>query len=151
MKKRHIFLHVVWWVYIALLLLVVIVKFRGSFAELQNKIAVTPWGSNCNLVLFGSVGVQLAHAHEGWARFNLLGNIVPFVPFGFLLPFVASWAGTLARVLAIGLLFVLCAELFQFFTRLGSFDVDDVLLNMTGILLGYGAAGGIRRLRRGKA
>ena len=32
---------------------------------------------------------------------------------------------------------VCCIELFQLFTAFGAFDVDDILLNCAGALLGY--------------
>ena len=136
MKKKWL-IKVIWWIYFVLLFGIVIIKFRGSFSELFAKIESTPFGTNYNLIPFNSIGEQLNHFSEGWARFNLLGNIIPFVPFGFLLPVISENANSLRRVFTAGLGFVLFVEIFQFFTRLGSFDVDDVILNMSGILIGY--------------
>lgn len=137
MTSRKTAVRILWWVYLALLLLLVVVKFRGSFSELQLKAEATPFGSNCNLTPFHTLGAQLAHLSEGWAKFNLLGNFLPFVPFGFLLPIVYKKADTYVRTLALGALFVLLIELFQLLTRLGSFDVDDMLLNLAAISAGY--------------
>lgn len=36
---------------------------------------------------------------------------------------------------------VLFIEIFQYMTRLGSFDIDDIILNMVGVLSGYGTFG----------
>ena len=137
MKKHTIIYKTIWWIYIALLLLVVIIKFRGSFGELENKIIATPFGTNYNLIPFNSIGEQLAHISEGWARFNLLGNIIPFVPFGFLLPITYPKANSFLKVLMVSLLFLFLMETFQFITRLGSFDIDDIILNTIGIIIGY--------------
>ena len=120
-----------------LLLGIVIIKFRGSISELCVKMASTPFGTNYNLIPFRSIGEQLKHFTEGWARFNLLGNIIPFVPFGFLLPMIFEKTNSLIRVLIVGFSFILFVEVFQFFTRLESFDVDDIILNMFGIFIGY--------------
>ena len=136
MKKKLLY-EIIWWIYFVLLFGIVIIKFRGSFSELFAKIESTPFGTNYNLIPFRSIGEQLNHFLEGWARFNLLGNIIPFVPFGFLLPMISEKANSFTRVLFVGFGFVLLVEIFQFFTRLGSFDVDDVILNMFGILIGY--------------
>lgn len=136
MKKKWV-IKGIWWIYFVLLFGIVIIKFTGSFSELFAKIESTPFGTNYNLIPFRSIGEQLNHFSEGWARFNLLGNIIPFVPFGFLLPMISEKANSLRRILLFGLGFVLFAEAFQFFTRLGSFDVDDVILNMFGIFVGY--------------
>ncbi len=68
---------------------------------------------------------------------NLLGNIVPFVPFGYLLPLYCRKAKPFVKTFIIGLLFILFVEGIQFLTHLGSFDVDDIIFNMVGIILGY--------------
>lgn len=137
MKKCKSLINIIWWIYIALLFLFVIIKFRGSISSLIDKVSFTEFGTNYNLVPLRSVGVQLKHVSEGWALMNLLGNIVPFVPFGFLLPLYYRKAKPFISTFIIGLLFILFVEGFQFITRLGSFDVDDIILNMVGIILGH--------------
>lgn len=135
--KKKLLMNIIWWIYFALLFGIVIIKFRGSLSELFVKIESTPFGTNYNLIPFNSIGEQLSHFSEGWARFNLMGNVIPFIPFGVLVPMISEKANSFIRVLFIGMGFVLFVEVFQFFTRLGSFDVDDVILNMFGILTGY--------------
>lgn len=73
----------------------------------------------------------------GWARYNLLGNIVPFMPFGFLLPVVFGKINSFWKVLTVGLAADFIIEVFQYITRIGSFDVDDIILNMIEIAFGY--------------
>lgn len=138
----------IWWIYIVLLLLVVIIKFRGSFRELEIKIITTPFGSNYNLIPLNSIGEQLSHFSEGWARFNILGNIIPFMPFGFLLPLAYPKVNSFFNFLVVSLLFLFLIEIFQYFTRLGSFDVDDIILNIIGILIGYFAVCFIKSLSK---
>ena len=135
--KRKLLIKVIWWIYFVLLFGIVIIKFRGSFSELLIKMESTTFGTNYNLIPFKSIGEQLSHFSEGWARFNLLGNIIPFVPFGFLLPVVSEKINSFIKILFAGFGFLLFVEVFQFFTRLGSFDVDDIFLNMLGIFIGY--------------
>lgn len=43
---------------------------------------------------------------------------------------------------------VIGIEVFQFVTMLGFFDVDDIMLNMTGCIIGYLIYGGLRILTR---
>ncbi|MGI5891528.1 MAG: VanZ family protein [Bacillota bacterium] len=69
---------------------------------------------------------------------NLVGNILLFVPWGFLLPLIFKKSKSLRQVLLAGMIFVLCIEAMQFVTRLGSFDIDDLILNLVGVLIGYG-------------
>ncbi len=137
--KRRIALKIIWWIYIIVLFLLVIIKFHGSIPEIISRIESNslPDSINYNLIPFHSIGVQLENISKGWARYNLLGNIVPFMPFGFLLP-IAFWKiNSLWKVIGTGLVADLCIEVFQYITKTGSFDVDDIILNMIGIVLGY--------------
>ncbi len=70
------------------------------------------------------------------ARDNLLGNIVTFLPLGVLLPFLyhrANWR----HALAAGFVVSLGIEVLQIVLHKGTFDVDDILLNVLGVALGY--------------
>ncbi|MBM7615749.1 VanZ family protein [Alkaliphilus hydrothermalis] len=67
---------------------------------------------------------------------NLIGNIGVFVPFGILIPL--SFGGKIAKMLGIFLRGLLLLEILQLLTRRGSFDVDDLILNTVGAMVGYG-------------
>lgn len=67
---------------------------------------------------------------------NLLGNVLIFVPFGFFLPMASKHRSFLSAVFY-SLELSLCVEVFQLFTKVGSFDVDDLLLNTVGGVVGY--------------
>jgi len=67
---------------------------------------------------------------------NLIGNIGVFVPFGILLPVVIKGKIVLSYINFIIGVFVL--ELIQLLSRRGSFDIDDLLLNSVGFVIGYG-------------
>lgn len=68
---------------------------------------------------------------------NTVGNVAAFLPFGFFLPVASGREQSLPHIVAWGLLFSGMIELLQLFTRLGSFDVDDILLNTVGTTAGY--------------
>ena len=68
---------------------------------------------------------------------NLGGNVLGFLPFGFFLPALMSRMRRLLPVLVLGFLVSLSVELIQLVTRVGIFDVDDLILNTLGALLGY--------------
>ncbi len=137
MKRYEAFIRAIWRVYLVWLFLFVVVKFRGSFVELRDRMALPQQFAHYNLIPFATIRVQVRFISRGWAWFNLLGNTVSFVPFGFLLPLVREKADRLWKVLLVGLGTVALIELFQYFTRLGSLDVDDLILNMAGIGFGY--------------
>lgn len=75
--------------------------------------------------------------YVGQAVINLAGNVVMFVPLGAFLP--AIWLGSRKflslAVTSAGLIILI--EALQYITGLGSCDVDDVILNLPGIFIGY--------------
>ena len=139
MRKQGKILIIIWWLYIAFLFVFVVVKFKGSFYELGDRInSYSQQGSiNYNFIPFRNMSRQISSITQWWALINLLGNIIPFIPFGFLLPITYKKFSSAIKVLSIGLASILLIEIFQFFTKLGFFDVDDIILNMIGIVCGY--------------
>ncbi|MFE5941649.1 VanZ family protein [Streptomyces sp. NPDC056480] len=78
---------------------------------------------------------------------QLGGNVALGVPFGILLPLLSLKARGFLRVALITAVTMLLVELVQGALVTGrAFDVDDVLLNTTGALIGYVLLG--RRLGR---
>ncbi|MNX31852.1 VanZ like family protein [compost metagenome] len=70
---------------------------------------------------------------------NFIGNIVIFIPFGMLLPLVLrGMSNPLSKVLLLSFTFSLGLETAQLILAIGTFDVDDLILNTFGGVLGYG-------------
>jgi len=69
---------------------------------------------------------------------NLAGNVVMFVPLGFFPPCFWSAPRSFAHCMLGAAVCILAIELIQLFTLLGSCDVDDLILNMVGVAIGYG-------------
>lgn len=71
------------------------------------------------------------------ARLNIFGNIIAFIPFGIYLPYtLESKLGFISTVLYTFSL-SLTIELVQLITKVGSCDVDDIILNALGGVIGY--------------
>ena len=69
-----------------------------------------------------------------WVKTMLIGNIAMFVPFGFFLPLITELKSRKRIVLA-AIIVPICFEVAQlFFGR--SFDVDDLICNFIGIIIG---------------
>lgn len=101
-----------------------------------------------NLVPFGTISCYLAclfpgNAYAQIALWNLSGNILIFLPMGFYLPLLnknCQKPGNFAlRMFSI----TFSVEFIQLLTGLGSFDVDDMILNMAGAMLGYSLCGDV--------
>lgn len=69
---------------------------------------------------------------------NLLGNVVVFIPFGFLWPLVKTPSISWLRISLYAVPCILLLECLQMLLHVGSFDIDDLLLNMLGVWIGYG-------------
>ncbi len=67
---------------------------------------------------------------------NFFGNILMFMPLGFLLPMVSNQKQRVAPVVFSGFLCSLSIELMQLFLGRGT-DIDDVILNTFGGFLGF--------------
>lgn len=69
---------------------------------------------------------------------NLAGNVLAFVPFGTFLPLLVRRTRSFGRTTLLGAEFSLFVEILQLFSKVGSFDVDDIMLNTCGVCIGYG-------------
>ena len=68
---------------------------------------------------------------------NLGGNIILFIPIGALLPRIYPKLRNFFRFFCVCLGVMFLVEVLQLFTLLGSFDVDDLILNLLGMTLGF--------------
>lgn len=127
--------------YTVLLIKLVIFKFPD---EMTNQ-ALRLWSvqglmrsfSHANYIPFRTIGSALFNAYLPVELPTLIYNVIAFMPFGFLLPFLIASARNLGRILLYGLAASLALEAIQLVTLLGTGDIDDVILNVTGTLIGY--------------
>lgn len=68
---------------------------------------------------------------------NIVGNIVAFVPFGTFLPIFSTRCKRFWRTVLFSFELSFFVEVLQLVTRVGSFDVDDLLLNTIGGMIGF--------------
>lgn len=68
---------------------------------------------------------------------NLLGNVVAFIPYGVLLPALTNNRLKFFAIMLYTFIFTLLIESIQLITKVGSFDVDDIILNTLGGIVGY--------------
>ena len=66
----------------------------------------------------------------------VLGNVVMFIPFGFL-GWVFPRIKDLKSLVIAFISAIVIVEALQYFSRMGVFDVDDVILNTFGVYLGW--------------
>ena len=94
-----------------------------------------------NLVPFREIRRYIAYRRQigPWMVFwNLLGNVIGFVPYGALLPAMQKKRMGFWKVALLSFELTLFIEVSQLILRVGSCDVDDMLLNTLGGCIGYG-------------
>lgn len=81
------------------------------------------------------------------AGINLVGNVVLLVPIGFLVPFVVANM-TSKKSLALAVAAGFAIEGMQALLHVGIFDIDDVILNGLGVMVGYWAFTMLAKMER---
>ena len=80
---------------------------------------------------------------------NLVGNVAAFMPFGYFLSALTDNRLKAVSVLLFSMEFSILVEMIQLFTRLGSCDIDDVILNTLGGWIGCLIYKAIHKIRNG--
>lgn len=132
---------IVFFIYIAIVIKVIIFKYPWedlkAIADTWEKGVILEGLDTANFTLFKTIKMYINYSYMLNSFENLAGNIVVFVPFGFLLPYVQKGAAKFPVLLLNAFLFVLGIEVFQLFSAFGAFDVDDILLNCFGASIGW--------------
>lgn len=136
--------------YIVLLLVFVVIKFNGNVNGLIATINSIKsdrnegvW--NINLTSFTvlkrylrtMINDIISGDLTNYATLNILGNIVPFIPFGLLIPVNFKKINSFFKFFLVSSLFIITIELFQLITLLGYCDIQDYILNIIGCFIGY--------------
>lgn len=130
MSKLQIIAIILSVIYIALLLKIIVFKYP-SYMVFEF--------ADGNFVPFKTILTYL-NGYPTWivAKNNLIGNIAPFMPLGLFLPFLFKHSLRLRTVIGTALAVGVAMESTQLLFQIGMFDVDDIILNALGIVVGYG-------------
>ena len=127
-SKRKI-LWTIFIIYIAALLRITV--FRSGF-NLSNAFS----GGEINFIPILDL-VKVFFADKRAFVYLFFGNIIWFVPFGFLLKKLTRM--TAAKIIFFGFLLSLFIEIMQFIFGTGVSEIDDLLLNTLGAVIGAAA------------
>jgi glycopeptide antibiotics resistance protein len=99
-----------------------------------------PKGQNygtINLIPFNTIHFYLS-GNVGYliTFYNLGANIGLFIPFGLYYRYIKK-TPSMKQLLIITIFFISTIEWLQLFTKRGSLDIDDLMLNVLGVSLGY--------------
>lgn len=126
---------------------IILFKFRWRDMDfLMNQLQRNFWNPDIlidhlqrgNFIPFKTIFINIENL-SGWHDLsNLVGNIIAFIPFGIFLVLLSKKKGmSFKGALVLSLSLSLCLESLQVVFTIGSFDVDDLILNTAGGLLGY--------------
>ena len=93
--------------------------------------------------------VHMFDEYDGWL-INIIGNITMFIPVGLAWPFCFKKLDTIGKTVLAGAGFPLFIEITQlpFYSRCS--DIDDLIMNTTGIFIGALIYFGVKRLNTRK-
>ncbi len=146
-----------WWklffaIYILVVIKVIIFKYPCEkllmIAAAWRRDVIFEGLGTANFEPFKTIKMYIDYSYKLNSVENLAGNLLVFVPFGFLFPYVAKEGERFFVMLLNAFVFVLGIEMFQLFSAFGAFDVDDILLNCVGACLGFGSYRLIQHWRR---
>jgi len=127
-------------VYLALLINIVVLK-NGTALMIARHLRNQPWSqkiAGINFVPFKTIFYYLGgNVDSNIVLENLLGNILAFSPMGVLLPILFNNCKNLKNILLISFLVSLSIEITQLLFSLGSCDIDDIILNVLGAVIGF--------------
>lgn len=88
------------------------------------------------------------YSHTRDLVWNVAGNVAMFIPSGIVLPVVYRQLDGFWKTVAAGALLSLCIEILQLPFAARTSDIDDLILNTLGVVIGYGIHAAVRRLKR---
>ena len=109
--------------------------YQNYWVQIEGNYSLKPFYTIRNymrVILRGTNGDLVRHC-----AINLIGNIALFIPGGFFLPKIFHRLRPFWRFLLLSFSLLLLIECTQLFSLRGRLDVDDLILNLIGMLLGY--------------
>lgn len=105
--------------------------FVGNF---KDRINTGYWG--INLIPFATMRSYIKYSGIFHALLNILGNVVLFIPIGYIFPMILKRYRSIKTMAVLSIAISLFIEFIQFFVG-RSCDIDDLILNFVGGIIGY--------------
>ncbi|WP_445683014.1 VanZ family protein [Solibacillus sp. FSL K6-4121] len=120
----------------------IVIKFNGEVQLVINKIQSNIQRRNngesfANLVPFRTIETYISDLSFSVAFMNIFGNIIPFIPLGFLIPMAFPSRRNLIKTMISCFLIIISVETLQLILLLGIFDIDDIILNLLSCFIGF--------------
>ncbi|RIW30740.1 VanZ family protein [Bacillus salacetis] len=130
--------------FIFYLLALIVILFLGSLrGNVYTDLTLYEYiKSSSNFIPFKTITSYVSAIFDGTMNMNipiknLVGNLLLFLPMGIYLPYFIRSLNRVSMFTVSMIVLLLTIELIQLLTRRGSFDIDDLILNMIGAFIGY--------------
>ncbi|WP_165868528.1 VanZ family protein [Natranaerovirga hydrolytica] len=122
----------IWWVYILFVVWALILGRSSNMIYLNNFKGI-------NIIPFKQIGNYILMYPNGYSQLsNMFVSIILFIPFGFFIPIIVNKGKNIKNNLLFAFAFSFCIEWTQYMFSRGIFDIDDIILNLTGSIIGLG-------------
>lgn len=125
-KIIRYFINCISFIYFVILIKLLFLGFRKYILE-----------RSYNIVPFRQIKEYISNLNTYDLYYNLLGNIILFIPLGFLIPFIFKKRNNFRDNILITLIFATSIESLQYILVRGAFDIDDIILYTIGSIIGY--------------
>ncbi|MEG1457682.1 MAG: VanZ family protein [Acetivibrio sp.] len=132
--------HKKWIHQLAWILFIIYIACMAYFLFFSEDLNRTRGNYEYNLILFKEIqrGIWCyTHGIKPYFFLNVIMNVAAFIPFGFILPIISPRKPKFINILVSGFELTLVIETIQLLLKVGCFDVDDMLLNTVGAVMGY--------------
>lgn len=138
-RKRRTFKSeaAVWLLAFYTIFILMVTTFRNTYFPWQLNFQFSRPLSNINLVFLKETWKLVFAQSEVDFIYNCFGNMICFLPIGFLLPIVYSKKLTFLKTILACAIFSILIEGLQFLLATGVSDIDDVFFNVCGAIVGY--------------
>lgn len=144
-EKKEIFLkiicYVIFMIYFLFLIKIILFKYISLGGLVEQIVSGNLNGfRSINLIPLNSI-IEFAKTLSGGDFFrgfnNIVGNMFVFAPLGWFLPMLIPKCNKIGLVILAGFIISFLFEGCQYLFYLGSADIDDIILNLTGTLIGF--------------
>ena len=143
-RKRCLIIILIIYILLIISLLLFDGSYRRNFGFDSIKLFSKEHFENySNLVPFGTILGYFERITKGTINnsivvTNILGNLIAFFPLGILLPLISKDKfSKLSTFVVTIVIVVITIEIVQFVTLVGSFDIDDLILNVIGSVIAF--------------
>ena len=123
-------------------MMIISVTFLGERHALHNVSIIEHFINRSNLIPFRTISNYIRAIKNNTINYyipikNIVGNLLLFLPMSVFLACMIKKCRSLPINLLVIFTVLITVEALQIVTRLGSFDIDDLILNMLGALIGF--------------